>query len=138
MASLCGHVNIIDYLIKLGAYDYNGSAYLSGTVEARKFMRKKGFKGLIFTENPAVKILNSERALCLMNMDLDELFRQYVGKNTLNFFRQDHGYKDGSYIKIWNGEEDNEVLANLVKNLDAGAEDFQQQLYAALEEKYPN
>jgi len=73
----------------------------------------------------------------LMNMDLDELFRQYVGKNTLNFFRQDHGYKEGSYIKIWNGEEDNEVLANLVNSLDASAADFQQQLYAALEEKYP-
>jgi dimeric dUTPase (all-alpha-NTP-PPase superfamily) len=73
----------------------------------------------------------------LMNMDLDELFRQYVGKNTLNFFRQDHGYKEGSYIKIWNGEEDNEVLAKLVNTLDAGASDFQQQLYAALEAKYP-
>jgi len=76
--------------------------------------------------------------MSLMNMDLDELFRQYVGKNTLNFFRQDHGYKDGSYIKIWHGEEDNEVLANLVNTLDAGADDFQQQLYTALKEKYPN
>lgn len=75
--------------------------------------------------------------MSLMNMDLDELFRQYVGKNTLNFFRQDHGYKDGSYIKIWHGEEDNEVLANLVNTLDTSADDFQQQLYAALEEKYP-
>ena len=74
----------------------------------------------------------------LMNMDLAELFRQYVGKNTLNFFRQDHGYKDGSYIKIWNGEEDNEVLAKLVNELDASAADFQQQLYAALEVKYPS
>ena len=74
----------------------------------------------------------------LMDMDLSELFRQYVGKNTLNFFRQDHGYKDGSYIKIWHGEEDNEVLANLVVELDANATDFQQQLYAALEAKYPN
>jgi len=74
----------------------------------------------------------------LMNMDLDELFRQYVGKNTLNFFRQDHGYKEGTYIKIWHGEEDNEVLANLVNTLDASADDFQQQLYAALEEKYPS
>ncbi len=73
----------------------------------------------------------------LMNMDLNELFRQYVGKNTLNFFRQDHGYKDGTYIKIWHGEEDNEVLAELVKTLDASASDFQQQLYAALETKYP-
>ena len=74
----------------------------------------------------------------LMNMDLNELFRQYVGKNTLNFFRQDHGYKEGSYIKIWNGEEDNEVLASLVSKLDASASDFQQQLYKALEEKYPS
>ncbi len=75
--------------------------------------------------------------MSLMNMDLDELFRQYVGKNTLNFFRQDHGYKEGSYIKEWHGEEDNEVLAKLVTTLDTGAEDFQQQLYQALEEKYP-
>lgn len=75
--------------------------------------------------------------MSLMNMDLDELFRQYVGKNTLNFFRQDHGYKEGSYIKEWHGEEDNEVLAKLVTTLDTAAEDFQQQLYQALEEKYP-
>ena len=73
----------------------------------------------------------------LMKMDLNELFRQYVGKNTLNFFRQDHGYKEGTYIKVWHGEEDNEVLANLVNHLDASAADFQQQLYKALEEKYP-
>jgi dimeric dUTPase (all-alpha-NTP-PPase superfamily) len=76
--------------------------------------------------------------MTLMNMDLDELFRQYVGKNTLNFFRQDHGYKDGSYIKIWNGEEDNEVLATVVDQLDSKAIDFQQQLYSALEAKYPS
>lgn len=73
----------------------------------------------------------------LMNMDLNELFKQYVGKNTLNFFRQDHGYKDGSYIKIWNGKEDNEVLADIVSKLDASAEDFQQQLYSALKSHYP-
>ena len=75
--------------------------------------------------------------MSLMSMGLDELFRQYVGKNTLNFFRQDHGYKDGSYIKEWHGEEDNEVLAQLVKILDAGADDFQERLYKLLEEKYP-
>lgn len=73
----------------------------------------------------------------LMNMDLNELFRQYVGKNTLNFFRQDHGYKEGTYIKIWQGEEDNEVLAKLVEQLDVSAEDFQQKVYSALKESYP-
>jgi dimeric dUTPase (all-alpha-NTP-PPase superfamily) len=76
--------------------------------------------------------------MSLMNMDLDELFRQYVGKNTLNFFRQDHGYKEGTYIKEWYGEEDNEVLAKLVNSLDTGAADFQKQLYKALEERYPS
>ncbi|MCH2058221.1 MAG: dUTP diphosphatase [Thalassotalea sp.] len=73
----------------------------------------------------------------LMNMDLDELFRQYVGKNTLNFFRQDHGYKEGTYIKVWNGKEDNEVLADAVSTLDSSAEDFQQQVYQALKAGYP-
>ncbi len=73
----------------------------------------------------------------LMNMDLDELFRQYVGKNTLNFFRQDHGYKEGSYIKVWHGKEDNEVLADVVTQLDSSADNFQQTLYQALEKHYP-
>lgn len=74
----------------------------------------------------------------LIGMDLNGLFRQYVGKNTLNFFRQDHGYKDGTYIKIWHGEEDNEVLANVVNSLDPTADDFQAKLYQALEAKYPS
>jgi len=74
----------------------------------------------------------------LIDMDLDELFRQYVGKNTLNFFRQDHGYKDGTYIKVWHGKEDNEVLAEVVHQLDSAASDFQQQLYQALKENYPS
>ena len=74
----------------------------------------------------------------LMDMDSDELFRQYVGKNTLNFFRQDHGYKEGTYIKIWHGEEDNEVLASLVKSLDPSNDNFQADLYQALEQKYPS
>lgn len=73
----------------------------------------------------------------LINMDLNELFRQYVGKNTLNFFRQDHGYKTGSYIKIWHGKEDNEVLAEVVSHLDASTDNFQQDLYQALENHYP-
>lgn len=87
--------------------------------------------------NKAFDAIAFANCMKLMNMDLNELFRQYVGKNTLNFFRQDHGYKDGTYIKIWHGEEDNEVLAQVVTSLDASANDFQQQLYSALEAKYP-
>jgi len=46
----------------------------------------------------------------MSGLDLQTLYRLYVGKNILNQFRQDHGYKDGSYIKIWAGEEDNVVM----------------------------
>lgn len=71
---------------------------------------------------------------CLMNWD--DLYRQYVGKNVLNYFRQDHGYKQGSYRKTWNGREDNEHLVEVLDNLDAHADDFQDQLYAALKQRY--
>lgn len=34
-------------------------------------------------------------------MDLDELYKLYKLKNVLNEFRQDHGYKEGTYVKNW-------------------------------------
>ena len=46
----------------------------------------------------------------MSGLDLETLYKLYVGKNILNQFRQDNGYKDGSYIKVWNGEEDNIVM----------------------------
>ena len=68
----------------------------------------------------------------------DELYRIYVGKNVLNRFRQDHGYKTGSYTKTWDGREDNEHLAELAAGIDAEGETFEQRLYAALEARYPD
>ena len=65
-----------------------------------------------------------------------DLYKQYVGKNVLNFFRQDHGYKQGSYHKLWHGREDNEHLVELLDALDASAGDFRDQLYAGLAERY--
>ena len=73
----------------------------------------------------------------LIEMDFDQLYRSYVGKNVLNFFRQDHGYKDGSYIKLWDGREDNEHLAELLPGLDSDSPDFRDQVYAGLKERYP-
>ena len=57
---------------------------------------------------------------CMKHLDIsyDEVFKMYIAKNILNIFRQEHGYKDGSYIKIWNGQEDNEVLATIMKYVD--------------------
>jgi len=49
----------------------------------------------------------------MSGLDLQTLYRLYVGKNILNQFRQENGYKDGSYIKVWNGEEDNVVMKRI-------------------------
>jgi dimeric dUTPase (all-alpha-NTP-PPase superfamily) len=70
-------------------------------------------------------------------VDFDILYRTYVAKNVLNIFRQDHGYKDGTYIKIWDGKEDNEVLAVVLEDADSDAFDFKACLYNKLEKIYP-
>lgn len=43
----------------------------------------------------------------------EALYRLYVGKNILNQFRQENGYKDGTYQKLWNNEEDNVVMKRI-------------------------
>ena len=73
----------------------------------------------------------------LTDLNFDELFRHYVGKNVLNFFRQDHGYKSGEYIKIWNGKEDNEVLMDVLRANDASSPDFKDNVYQGLKAAYP-
>lgn len=88
-------------------------------------LQHKGFDPLQFVP------LLSDAAL-----PFDQLYSRYIGKNVLNFFRQDHGYQDGSYRKTWAGREDNEHLAELVDELHPGCPDFQDQLYAALAERY--
>ena len=41
----------------------------------------------------------------------------YVAKHTLNHIRQLTGYKDGSYVKVNNGVEDNELLHDIIKDI---------------------
>lgn len=67
-------------------------------------------------------------------LNLEQLYRLYVGKNILNQFRQDHGYKEGHYIKMWNGEEDNAVMK---KAWEAHPDMTPDELYEVLKEAYP-
>jgi dimeric dUTPase (all-alpha-NTP-PPase superfamily) len=75
--------------------------------------------------------------MALIEMDFDQLYRMYVGKNVLNFFRQDHGYKDGSYIKTWADREDNEHLVEVLGNLDSNSPSFRDDVYQGLSNRYP-
>lgn len=74
------------------------------------------------------------QAIAHMEMDVPELYKRYLVKNQLNTFRQDHGYKDGSYVKMWGDVEDN-VIA--FKIMDDNPELTPEQLYEQLESAYP-
>ncbi|MFT4609959.1 MAG: dimeric dUTPase (all-alpha-NTP-PPase superfamily) [Cellvibrionaceae bacterium] len=76
------------------------------------------------------------RLLKGMEMTFEDLYSGYVGKNVLNFFRQDHGYQDGTYKKIWDGREDNEHLVELVAELDVSDAQFSAKLYQSLKTRY--
>ena len=77
------------------------------------------------------------RLMAGIDMSFEQLYRGYVGKNVLNFFRQDHGYKDGSYRKHWHdGREDNEHLVEVVLSLDTTKIEFKDELYVALKDRY--
>jgi dimeric dUTPase (all-alpha-NTP-PPase superfamily) len=76
------------------------------------------------------------RLMAGINMDFETLYVGYVGKNVLNFFRQDYGYKDGSYVKQWNGVEDNEHLVQIVSTLDTSSSAFAKDLYTQMELRY--
>lgn len=71
-----------------------------------------------------------------INMQFDQLYIAYVGKNVLNFFRQDHGYQDGSYHKQWGGKEDNEHLVEIVAKLDTTVVTFKDDLYKEMKAVY--
>lgn len=76
----------------------------------------------------AVGLLNSfGKCMYAFDMTIESLCEIYVLKNTLNQFRQDNGYKEGTYIKNWAlniGEEveDNEVAMRLLQKAETPEE----------------
>ena len=71
------------------------------------------------------------------SLSTNDLFKTYIGKNVLNIFRQDNGYKEGIYQKIWYGEEDNVHLENILKLSDVNSETFVDDIRTSLQRFYP-
>jgi dimeric dUTPase (all-alpha-NTP-PPase superfamily) len=57
------------------------------------------------------------RCCKISGLSFNWLQKIYIGKNCLNKFRQDNGYKEGTYIKIWDEQEDNVVMMSILNNL---------------------
>lgn len=109
----------------------------SGTGQRESFrtavedLAEASLRNRAFAMEPFVRVLEA------LPLPLTELFHLYVGKNVLNNFRQDHGYKTGDYQKLWNGREDNEHLMEALALLTGPAEAVPEALYRALAERYP-
>ena len=91
-------------------------------------------KVLFCNESPETLMQAFIEVAIQSGLTLDTLYQLYIGKNILNRFRQEHGYKEGSYIKIWNGEEDNVVMQRYLEEYPSVTPE---ELYRALEEAYP-
>ncbi len=66
-------------------------------------------------------------------LEFEQLYQIYMAKNVLNTFRQDNGYKEGTYIKDWNGKEDNVVMFEVIEQMQSFSGD---ELYMNLEKLY--
>ncbi len=66
-------------------------------------------------------------------LSMEDLYKYYLGKNILNGFRQDNGYKEGTYKKVWNGKEDNDVMMSI---LESDSSLTAETLYSKLKEAY--
>ena len=137
---------------------FNGDIQQSATTIAEQLASNRtqvtfDGKEYVFTEQDILDNLELMAGLCAAKrfdvplflkiveqaeMDSDELYRQYVGKNVLNFFRQDHGYKEGTYIKEWAGREDNEHLVDVLTALDSTLDNYADAVYEQLSLRYPN
>lgn len=61
------------------------------------------------------------------------MYELYLGKNVLNSFRQDNGYKEGTYQKEWNGVEDNVHMLEVLRTQENAT---YESVYQALESIY--
>ncbi len=74
---------------------------------------------------------------------INEIYKSYLVKNTLNSFRNNNGYKEGTYIKMWTlmadevEREDNDVAYAIASiATDIPANELEEHLLAKLTEKY--
>lgn len=68
-------------------------------------------------------------------LTLKDLYIAYMTKNVLNQFRQKNGYKDGTYTKVWDGQEDNVHAFEIASSLEIN-DSFRENLELSLENTY--
>lgn len=117
-------VDILHFALSLQIYNRShkkGYASLVTILKTAKKIAKKNKNGLELIE----KAISGENiyvamtygfASSLTMWKVEDIFNMYRAKYVLNRFRKRNGYAQGTYIKIWNNREDNEVVLDYIKN----------------------
>lgn len=84
-----------------------------------------------FSHNEMFELMN-------MFMTYEELYDMYISKNVLNNFRNKNGYKEGTYNKLWDGEEDNSFLERVIteSSIDKSAINYPEVMFDTLQRRY--
>jgi len=133
---MLNHGNIEDLATNINALPNFQTFFTDITTTTKNYYEQdevvENLMKTLFCEESTEKLIGAFIDVAVQSgLNLDTLYKLYIGKNILNQFRQDHGYKEGSYIKIWNGEEDNVTMQRVLEeNEDVTTEE----LYNALEE----
>ena len=112
--------------------DFDGQRYDVAALDIRE--RLELLAALAAVRRVSMSLIAHLFATCAL--DGASLFREYVSKNVLNHFRQDRGYKTGTYKKTWDGAEDNVHMAQILETLDAADAQLPDALYHALAGRY--
>jgi dimeric dUTPase (all-alpha-NTP-PPase superfamily) len=70
-----------------------------------------------------------------LGMTVDELYTTYIAKTELNKLRWANGYGT-TYVKIWDGQEDNVWLSAYVETLDVNSPTFREKVAEGLQKQY--
>ncbi len=112
--------------------EFDGRPYEIESLDIREKLEL--LAAMAAVRRPCTPLVAALLAAC--EVSAAQLFREYVSKNVLNHFRQDHGYRTGEYRKLWNGREDNVHLAQILQELAVSDEALPQTLYQSLDDRY--
>lgn len=121
---------ITGWMVNDDSIFFDGKTYVIEELDA--LMRMELLVGLAVSRRVSWTLFR--RLMVDSDITFTQLYRMYAAKNVLNLFRQHNGDKQGQYIKVWSGREDNLYLEDLMKTWKD--EETMDQLYDRLKELY--
>jgi len=71
----------------------------------------------------------------MLGMSYEDSIKLFLSKRALNEFRTLNKYKEGGYIKVWDGKEDNVYMQDIIKTMKV-SDNFVDQVFDKLSSKY--